>query len=458
MIQSRRPPVPATDRNAGRPGGPGNVGTAPHGAASHPDRPLSPPVSALHLSHFTVTSCLGHGLAATSAALRAQRSGLAPCRFGDVRLRTHVGEVAGVDDAPLPSAFASFDCRNNRLARLALEQDGFAGRVREAIARYGAHRIGVFLGTSTGGILETEQAYRRRDPATGALPPDFDYAHRHSPFSLPAFVRAYLGLTGPAAAISSACSSGAKVFASARRMIETGLIDAALVGGVDSLCHTTLYGFHSLELVSAEPCRPYDARRNGISIGEGGAFGLLERLPEPVPDSGAALPDDAVLLCGVGESSDAHHMSSPHPEGLGARLAMEQALADAGLTPADIDYINLHGTATPSNDAAEGKAVLALFGTTPCSSTKGATGHTLGAAGAIEAVISALALREGWLPAGIAGTELDPALPVRYLLHTDTPDAGHRPRYALSNAFGFGGSNCSLLFGRADAHLRGERS
>lgn len=459
MIQSRRPSVPAADRNAGAAGDPGHDGASPRRAASHSDRPPSPSVSALQFSNFTVTSCLGHGLAATSAALRAQRSGLAPCRFGDVRLRTHVGEVAGVDDAALPAEFASFDCRNNRLARLALEQDGFAQRVREAIARHGAHRIGVFLGTSTGGILETEQAYRRRDPATGALPPDFDYAHRHSPFSLPAFVRAYLGLTGPAAAISSACSSGAKVFASARRMIEAGLIDAALVGGVDSLCHTTLYGFHSLELVSAEPCRPYDARRNGISIGEGGAFGLLERLPESLPDCGAAaLPDDAVLLCGVGESSDAHHMSSPHPEGLGARLAMEQALADAGLTPADIDYINLHGTATPSNDAAEGKAVLALFGTTPCSSTKGATGHTLGAAGAIEAVISALALREGWLPAGNADTELDPALPVGYLLRTATADPGHRPRYALSNAFGFGGSNCSLLFGRADAYAQGERS
>lgn len=461
MIQSRRPSVPATDRNAGNPGQPGhsrNTGGAPQRAASHSNRPLSPSVSALQFSHFTVTSCLGHGLAATSEALRAQRSGLAPCRFGDVRLRTHVGEVAGVDDAPLPAEFASFDCRNNRLARLALEQDGFAERVREAISRYGAHRVGVFLGTSTGGILETEQAYRRRDPASGALPADFDYAHRHSPYSLPAFVRAYLGLTGPAAAISSACSSGAKVFASARRMIEAGLIDAALVGGVDTLCHTTLYGFHSLELVSAEPCRPYDARRNGISIGEGAAFGLLERLPEGSPDAAAAaMPDDAVLLCGVGESSDAHHMSSPHPQGLGARLAMEQALADAGLAPADIDYINLHGTATPSNDAAEGKAVLALFGTTPCSSTKGATGHTLGAAGAIEAVISALALREGWLPAGIADTELDPALPVHYLLRSQAADPDHRPRYALSNAFGFGGSNCSLLFGRADAHLRGER-
>lgn len=457
MIQSRRPLVAATDRHAGNAGQPRhgrNTGGAPHRAASLPDRPLSPSVSALQFSHFTVTSCLGHGLAATAEALRAQRSGLAPCRFGDVRLRTHVGEVAGVDDGPLPAGFASFECRNNRLARLALEQDGFAERVREAMSRYGAHRIGVFLGTSTGGILETEQAYRRRDPASGALPADFHYAHRHSPFSLPAFVRAYLGLTGPAAAISSACSSGAKVFASARRMIEAGLIDAALVGGVDSLCHTTLYGFHSLELVSAEPCRPYDARRNGISIGEGGAFGLLERLPDA---TATAVPDDAVLLCGVGESSDAHHMSSPHPEGLGARLAMEQALADAGLTPADIDYINLHGTATPSNDAAEGKAVLALFGATPCSSTKGATGHTLGAAGAIEAVISALALREGWLPAGIADTELDPALPVHYLLRAEAADPDHRPRYALSNAFGFGGSNCSLLFGRADAHLQGER-
>lgn len=420
----------------------GRPATAPSGFPTGciPTDSLDPALSPLLLSHFTASTCLGHGLADHADALREQRGGLAPCRFEGVRLQTYVGEVADVDAHRVPEHVAAFDCRNNRLAWLALQQDGFADHVVAARERYGARRIGVFLGTSTGGILETERAYLRRDAGTGVLPADFDYARHHSPFALPAFVRACFGLTGPAAAISSACSSGAKVFASARRMIEAGWIDAAVVGGVDTLCLTTLYGFHSLELVSPRPCRPYDAARNGISIGEGAGFALLERVP--------ARPEaDAILLTGIGESSDAHHMSSPHPEGLGARMAMAQALADAGLSPADVDYINLHGTATRANDAAEGRAVLDLFGATPCSSTKGATGHTLGAAGAVEAVIGALALREGFMPAGIHTATVDPALPVQYLLQTRQQPI----RHVMSNAFGFGGSNCSLLLSRADA-------
>ncbi|WP_454712407.1 beta-ketoacyl-[acyl-carrier-protein] synthase family protein [Cupriavidus nantongensis] len=397
-------------------------------------------MSPLLFSHFTATSCLGAGIDATLAALRAQRGGLAPCQFGDVALDTYVGEVAGVDAVTLPAELAVFDCRNNRLAQLALQQDGFAARVREAAARYGAHRIGVFLGTSTAGVLQTELGYRRRDPASGALPPDFHYGGTHNPYSLPAFLRQQLGLSGPAAAVSSACSSGAKVFSSARRMLEAGLIDAAVVGGVDSLCHTTLYGFNALELLSRQPCRPYDVARNGISIGEGAVFGLLERVT-------GAVADDAILLAGIGESSDAHHMSTPHPQGLGARMAMAQALAGAGIAPAQVGYVNLHGTATRSNDAAEALAMAAVLPGTPCSSTKGATGHALGAAGALEAVICALALRHGLVPAGINTTQPDPALEVNYqLANQDTP-----LRYAMSNAFGFGGSNCSLLFARADA-------
>ncbi|CAQ72072.1 beta-ketoacyl-[acyl-carrier-protein] synthase family protein [Cupriavidus taiwanensis] len=397
-------------------------------------------MSPLLFSHFTATSCLGAGIDATLAALRAQRGGLAPCQFGDVALDTFVGEVDGLDAVTLPAGLSEFDCRNNRLAQLALEQDGFAARVREAAARYGAHRIGVFLGTSTAGVLQTELGYRQRDPASGALPPDFHYGGTHNPYSLPAFLRQQLGLSGPAAAVSSACSSGAKVFSSARRMLEAGLIDAAVVGGVDSLCHTTLYGFNALELLSRQPCRPYDVARNGISIGEGAAFGLLERVTGPVAD-------DAILLAGIGESSDAHHMSTPHPQGLGARMAMAQALAGAGIAPAQVGYVNLHGTATRSNDAAEALAMAAVLPGTPCSSTKGATGHALGAAGALEAVICALALRHGLVPAGINTAQVDPALDVNYqLANRDTP-----LRYAMSNAFGFGGSNCSLLFARADA-------
>lgn len=393
----------------------------------------------LWLSYFTATTSIGHGLDQTLAALRQRRAGLAPCAFDTVDLATFIGEVAGVDAVQLPAHLADFDCRNNRLALLGLMQDGFAEAVRVAIAKYGAQRIGVFLGTSTAGILQTELAYRRRDPVTGAFPADFIYGTTHNTFSVADFTRHYFGLRGPAVVVSSACSSSAKVFATARRMMAAGLIDAALVGGVDSLCLTTLYGFNSLGLISEQPCRPFDAQRTGISIGEAAAFALLERTPEH-------LDTDAVLLLGIGESSDAYHMSSPHPDGLGARMAMQDALEMAGLKPDDIDYINLHGTATPSNDAAEAKAVTAVFGAgAPCSSTKGATGHTLGAAGGVEAVICALALQHGLLPAGLNTRQLDPTLNLGYLLESREQPVAH----VLSNSFGFGGTNCSLIFGRA---------
>jgi len=397
------------------------------------------PLNPLWIPHFTATSAIGRGLSQTLDALRNRRGGLAPCTFDTVDLPTFIGEVAGVDAVQLPAHLAAFDCRNNRLAFLGLVQDGFADAVAAAARRHGPQRVGVFLGTSTSGIYQTELAYRRRDPADGSLPADFDYACTHNTFSVADFARRCLGLAGPAVVVSSACSSSAKVFASARRMLAAGLIDAAVVGGVDSLCLTTLYGFNSLGLMSPRACRPFDAGRDGISIGEAAAFALLERAPEH-------LGSEAVLLLGVGESSDAYHMSSPHPDGLGARLAMQQALQDAGLDAADIDYINLHGTATPSNDAAETKAVGDVFGPgTPCSSTKGATGHTLGAAGGLEAVICALALRNGLMPGGLNTRQRDPLLPLNYLV-----DNREQPvRRVLSNSFGFGGTNCSLVFGRA---------
>ncbi len=394
----------------------------------------------LYLPHLTATSCLGHGLEATLQALRSRRSGLAPCNFSDAQLATWTGTVAGVDSVELPGELARYNCRNNRLAQLGLEQDGFALAVRDAKARLGASRIGVFVGTSTSGIYETELAYRVRDPVTQALPESLVYSGSHNAYSVTGFVREYLGLMGPGFSVSTACSSSGKVFASAWRMIDAGLIDAAVVGGVDSLCLTTLYGFGSLDVLSAAPCRPFDAARSGISIGEGAAFALLERAP-------ADLPADAILLRGVGESSDAHHMSAPHPQGLGARLAMAQAMAMAEVEPAEVDYINLHGTATPANDAAEGKAVTALFGElgVPCSSTKGATGHALGAAGGIEAVISALALQHGMAWAGVQTMQVDPAISVDYLLENQALPID----LVLSNSFGFGGTNCSVLLGRA---------
>jgi 3-oxoacyl-[acyl-carrier-protein] synthase-1 len=390
------------------------------------------------LSAYTMTSCLGRGLEPTRQALRDGTSGLAPCRFETVELDTFVGEIAGVDSVRLPMALARYDCRNNRAAELGLVQDGFEQAVMSASQRYGAQRIGVFIGTSTAGILQTELAYRRRDPADGPLPADFDYRHTHNTFSVAEYVRERLGLEGPCTAISTACSSSAKVFASAARLMDAGMIDAAVVGGVDTLCLTTLYGFNSLQLLSAQPCRPYDTHRDGISIGEAAAFFLLERAG---PGAGA----DAIALLGTGESSDAHHMSAPHPEGLGARLAMEAALAAAGVVPQAIDYVNLHGTATPSNDAAEDIAVHGLLGATvPVNSTKGMTGHTLGAAGAVEAVISVLAIEEGRVPASAGTREVDPSLRAHY----QSAGGAHDVTHVMSNSFGFGGSNCSLVFGR----------
>ncbi len=391
------------------------------------------------LSGFTATSCIGQGLAPTLRSLIEHHSGLKRCDFDTVDIDTYIGEVPEVDAQGLPPDLQRFDCRNNRLAELALRQDGFFASVQAAASRWGPRRVGVFMGTSTSGILQTELAYRARDPHHGALPGSFEYGATHNSFSVADYVRQRCRLEGPAAAVSSACASSAKVFGSARRMLEADLIDAAVVGGTDSLCLTTLYGFHSLQLSSPLPCRPFDVARDGISIGEAGAFALLERLPD-------SLDRDAVLLFGVGESSDAYHMSAPHPEGLGARRAMQQALAAAGMEPGEIDYINLHGTGTPSNDRSESQAVTSIFGpTTPCSSTKGATGHTLGAAGALEAVISALAVRNGLMPGGVNTTHVDPTLTAHYI----RDNRRTRVRRVLSNSFGFGGTNCSLIFGCA---------
>jgi len=387
------------------------------------------------ITEHTLTTALGAGRDATLVALRAGRSGLASKQFLDAGLQGWIGEVDGVDAIVLPERLREFDCRNNRLAWLALEQDGFMAAVAKARTRWGAERIGVFLGTSTSGLLQTELAYRNRQP-DGSLPEGFRYAPTQNTYSVAAFVTEALELVGPSFVVSTACSSSAKVFGNAARMMAAGLIDAAVVGGVDSLCLTTLYGFNSLELLSSDICRPWDAGRRGLSIGEGASFALLER------DSGA--PQGWLL--GIGESNDGHHMSTPHPEGAGAIAAMRAALASASLEPGGIDYINLHGTATPSNDAAEDRAVAAVFGTdTPCSSTKGATGHTLGAAGGVEAVISLLALQHGLMPGGLNVQTLDPELRLNYLRSNREAPL----RAILSNSFGFGGTNASLVLGAA---------
>jgi 3-oxoacyl-[acyl-carrier-protein] synthase-1 len=390
----------------------------------------------LDITAYTVTCALGHGSEAAWRALSQGRTGLRANDFPGCRLPTWIGRVDGLEHLPLTDGLAPFDCRNNRLAALALGQDGFLDAARRAVARYGKGRVGVFLGTSTSGILETEAAYAGRPDETAPLPAGLRLAHTHGLFSCVALVQALLGADGPALTLSTACSSSAKVFASAQRAIAAGWCDAAVVGGVDTLCLTTLHGFHSLALVSARPCRPWDAARDGISIGEAGGFALLER-PGAAPAR--------VHLLGYGESSDAYHMTAPHPAGLGARLAMAHALARAGLAPAAVDYLNLHGTATPSNDAAEDAAVVQLFGAgLPCSSTKGWTGHTLGAAGIVEAVLTMLCIERGLMPATLNLQRRDPALQAGVLEHNRRAEI----HVAMSNSFGFGGSNCSLLFGR----------
>ena len=388
----------------------------------------------LPVSTWTVTSALGSGRAAHLRALRSGESGLRKLAFDTNTLDCWLGEVRDFD-VPLRGAFADWDCRNNRLAEFALGQDGFADAVAACRARYGAARIGVFIGTSTSGVQHTELAYRERDAQTHELPGWFRQRYTQNIFSVADFVARRLALHGPAFAISTACSSSAKVFAAASRAIAAGACDAAVVGGVDSLCLTTLYGFNSLQLISGDVCRPADAARNGISIGEAGGFALL--------DPGA---DAALQLQGYGESSDAYHMSSPEPEGRGAVASMRAALASAGIDAAQVDYINLHGTGTVANDKAESRAVCSVFGAqTPCSSTKGWTGHTLGAAGIVESAISLLALGHGLMPRSLNTRSLDPEIHAAVLLGNREA----RVRRVLSNSFGFGGSNCSLLFGAA---------
>lgn len=392
----------------------------------------------LVISRYSIVNSLGAGSEAVVRALRERRSGLAPCDFETARLETYVGTVPGLDDFRVRADLGAFDCRNNRLAQLCLQQDGFDQAVAAARDKYGAGRIGLYLGTSTSGLHSTELAYRRRDPKTGALPAEYHYAETQNAYSLGDFTRRYLGLAGPGFVVSTACSSSAKVFGNAARTIAAGVCDAAVVGGADSLCLMTLYGFRSLGLTSPGPCRPFDVDRDGISVGEGAGFALLEKTDRAETGS--------VLLLGVGESSDAYHMSTPHPEGLGARMAMQRSLDSAGLRPGDIDYINLHGTATKTNDASEDKAVVEVFGSsTPCSSSKGATGHLLGAAGITEAIISMLAIERGLMPGSANTRNVDPELKSRYLIE----NRQGRVRRVLSNSFGFGGSNCSLVLGSA---------
>ena len=396
----------------------------------------------LAITAYTATCAAARGLDALSDAVRERRSGLRQNDLAEHPLPCFIGRVAGLEETQLPAAFAHHDARNNRLAWLGLNQDGFLDRARALRARYGADRVALVLGTSTSSIGETEAAYRHLD-ADGRFAPEQRRAV-HQPHSLGLFVQDVLGLDGPCLSIATACSSSAKVFASAERLLRAGIVDAAIVGGVDTLCGSVLYGFNSLALVAPQACRPFDIARCGLSLGEAAGFAILER----AGGTNAHVDKSTPCLVGYGESSDAHHMSAPHPQGLGAQIAVEDALARAGIGPADVDYINLHGTATPQNDAVEAALIARLFAAgTLASSTKGWSGHTLGAAGIIEAALTLLALERGLVPGTLNLETPDPVCGPQIMIDNRERAIG----IALSNSFGFGGNNCCLAFARAQA-------
>lgn len=388
------------------------------------------PFAPIPITALSLVNGLGRTTREVLSALDATQTGHSPPPL-PLPFTTVVGAVPG--DLPgLPAGFDRYDTRLSRIGMMALSEVRPA--VDAAIARWGAHRIAILIGTSTGGLDATEVAYQAW-AKDGALPPSFDLTAQHDFNALGELYREVLGVTGPVYVVSTACSSSGKVHASASRMIRAGLIDAALVGGIDSLCRMTLHGFRGLGILSEKPCRPFCAERNGIHIGEGAGLMLLER-------EGEAL----ALLRGVGESADAYNMSSPEPTGRGAREAMQRALDQAGRTVADVDLVLAHGTATPQNDVAEGAAIAALLGDrVPVASTKGYTGHQLGAAGATSAAFAVHAIRSGHLLCSLHAEPRDPAITVSVV----TERRPAKIELVLANAFAFGGSNVCLAIGRA---------
>jgi 3-oxoacyl-[acyl-carrier-protein] synthase-1 len=406
----------------------------------HPLR-LPARIAPLAITAYTATCAVGRGSGAIARALETRSSGLVANSFSAQPLTCKIGRVEGLEPVRLPGDLAAFDSRNHRLAWLGLNQEGFLDRALALRERVGSDRIALVLGTSTSSIGETERAYRQLE-ADGRFAPAQRRPQVHQPHALGLFVAHALGLSGPCLTIATACSSSAKVFASAERLLRCGLVDAAIVGGVDTLCDSVLFGFNSLELVADDECRPFDVHRRGLSLGEAAGFAILERMPRS-----ASGDDGRTRLIGYGESSDAHHMSAPHPQGLGAERALDDALARAGIRADQVDYINLHGTASRQNDDVEAALIARRFpATTRASSTKGWSGHTLGAAGILEAAISLIALESGLAPGTLNTRELDPACGPQ--IRIDNSEA--RLRIALSNSFGFGGNNCCLAFARGE--------
>ena len=384
-----------------------------------------------------ITTALGTGVEATWARLLARDQSRLTVRDDLVPGRSLLVGQIREPLAPLDPSLARYACRNNEASLTALRQ--IEPEVRRAMARVGRDRVAVVMGSSTSGVASAENAIEARG-RTGALPPTFDYV-QFEMGGVAEFIAESLGVAGPAYTISTACSSGAKAIAAARTLLALEVCDAVIAGGTDTLCRLTANGFTSLQAVADEPSNPFSVNRRGLTLGEGAAILLLERAPT------------GVQVIGVGESSDAFHMSSPDPDGAGAEQAMRAALRDAGLEPAQIAYVNLHGTGTPLNDATESAAVARVFGgEVPCSSTKPLVGHALGASGAIEIafcwmVLSRRAPEGLCLPPHCWDGVPDPALPPLHLVGKgERAPAGARAA-VLTNSFGFGGNNCAVILG-----------
>jgi len=396
----------------------------------------------IRLLDYQSTSAAGLNLTELRAALASQSSGLRENDFPESPLKTWIGRVGQVDDIDL----GEWQSRNNALAHIGLQQGSILANVESLKTRFGAQRLGIIMGSSTSSIDRTETAYTDLDE-DGMLKPQYQQEKVHNPHAPSLFVAHETGITGPSMTINTACSSSAKVFASGARWLESGIVDAVLVGGVDTLCLSVLHGFDSLQLVSENPCRPLDAQRDGINLGEAAGYAILVRAGESAR-AGETNEETGIKLVGYGESSDAHHMSHPHPDGLGAELAMSDALTMSGLSTDQIDYINLHGTSSRANDAIEGALISRMFpSTTQCSSTKAWMGHTLGAAGITEALIAFDAIRTGVIPGSMNLDTLEEGMNLSI-----QPENIHREvQHVMSNSFGFGGNNCCLVFSAVGA-------
>ncbi|MEP1743111.1 MAG: beta-ketoacyl-[acyl-carrier-protein] synthase family protein [Kangiellaceae bacterium] len=401
--------------------------------------------SNIEIKSFGIINALGSNQRQVLESLEEGRSvGMKPFNTSILDKQYHCGVVES-ELPEIPEKFSQFNCRNNQLAAAALQQ--IDEDIHTAKQQFGKSRVGVVMGTSTSGIKEAEVALKEKSQS-GELPSEFSYKMQEIG-ALAEFVSGWLDVTGPSYAISTACSSSGKVFSAAARLLDSNICDAVVVGGADSLCDLTLGGFDSLEAISEQPTNPFSVNRSGINIGEAAAVFLLtkKRVGESSEESIDNQP--SIQLLGVGESSDAHHMSAPEPNGEGAMACMQAAMDDADLLPTQIDYLNLHGTGTKLNDSMEAKAVHSIFGEQlKCSSTKPMTGHTLGAAGATEVALCCLILKHASnkiAPIHLFDGKLDPELSKIDLISNIYFD---RPiTTAMSNSFAFGGNNVSVIVG-----------